>query len=50
MKITLSAAMRARDVSRPHAEHEAEAEAADQASAGLRQPGCLLELAGHVLA
>lgn len=29
MKITLSAAMRARDASRPHAEHEAAARAAD---------------------
>ena len=31
MKITVDAAMRARDVSRPRAEHEALARAADQA-------------------
>ncbi|HWN60079.1 MAG TPA: hypothetical protein VNO25_05365 [Streptosporangiaceae bacterium] len=29
MKVTISAAMRARDVSRPHAEHLADAEAAE---------------------
>jgi len=35
MKVTLSAAMRARDVSRPHPEHVAAAEqAADDAAAG----------------
>jgi hypothetical protein len=33
MKLTLSAAMRARDVSRPRAEHLAEAEAAEASSA-----------------
>jgi hypothetical protein len=38
MKVTTSAAMRARDVSRPHAEHLAQAEAAE-ASAGGSRPG-----------
>jgi hypothetical protein len=33
MKVTLDAAMRARDVSRPHAEHEALAEAGETAPA-----------------
>jgi hypothetical protein len=37
MKLTLNAAMRARDVSRPHPEHIAEAEAAETAEA--RAPG-----------
>jgi hypothetical protein len=41
MKVTLSAAMRARDVSRPHAEHLAYAEAAeaDPAEAGAAEAG-----------
>ncbi len=34
MKVTSGAAMRARDVSRPHAEHLAAAEAAEAAGAG----------------
>jgi hypothetical protein len=43
LKLTLSAAMRARDVSRPHPEHLAEAETAeaaegDAAGAEARQP------------
>jgi hypothetical protein len=33
MKVTLDAAMRARDVSRPHAEHEAAADAGEPAPA-----------------
>jgi hypothetical protein len=33
MKVTLDAAMRARDVSRPHAEHEAVADAGETAPA-----------------
>jgi hypothetical protein len=36
MKVTISAAMRARDVSRPHAEHLAYAEAAEASVAGSR--------------
>jgi hypothetical protein len=36
MKVTTSAAMRARDVSRPHAEHLAFAEAAEASAAGGR--------------
>jgi hypothetical protein len=42
MKLTPNAAMRARDVSRPHAEHLAQAEAADAAIADgsrARSPG-----------
>ena len=38
MKVTASAAMRARDVSRPHAEHLAHAEAAEAGAASSR-PG-----------
>jgi hypothetical protein len=38
MKVTASAAMRARDVSRPHAEHLARAEAVEASAAGSR-PG-----------
>ena len=36
MKVTTSAAMRARDVSRPHAEHLASAEVAEARAAGSR--------------
>jgi hypothetical protein len=36
MKVTISAAMRARDVSRPHAEHLASAEMAEARAAGSR--------------
>jgi hypothetical protein len=36
MKVTTSAAMRARDVSRPHAEHLASAEAAEASAASSR--------------
>ena len=40
MKVTLSAAMRARDVSRPHADHEEAAEEAVRAGRGAaRRPG-----------
>ena len=39
MKITTSAAMRARDVSRPHAEHLASAEAAEASAASSRPAG-----------
>ena len=40
MKLTPNAAMRARDVSRPRAEHLAEAEAAEvKGSAGRAEPG-----------
>ena len=44
MKVTISAAMRARDVSRPHAEHLADAEAAeaDAVRGGPRRPPFLL--------
>lgn len=35
MKVTVDAAMRARDVSRPHAEHEALARAAEEAAGPL---------------
>jgi hypothetical protein len=38
MKVTLSAAMRARDVSRPHAEHETLAAAGDTATPAGRGP------------
>ncbi|MGD0245919.1 MAG: hypothetical protein ABSB59_37120 [Streptosporangiaceae bacterium] len=38
MKLTPTAAMRARDVSRPRAEHLAEAEAAEAAGDELRKP------------
>jgi hypothetical protein len=38
MKLTPNAAMRARDVSRPRAEHVAEAEAAEAAIAGGSRP------------
>jgi len=39
MKVTLSGAMRARDVSRPHADHEADAEEADARAAAPRPAG-----------
>jgi len=39
MKVTTSAAMRARDVSRPHAEHLAYAEAAEASAASSRPVG-----------
>jgi hypothetical protein len=39
MKITLDAAMRARDVSRPHAEHEDQAVANEPQYARARDPG-----------
>jgi len=39
MKITLDAAMRARDVSRPHAEHEDQAVASEPQSARARDQG-----------
>ncbi len=39
MKVTLSAAMRARDVSRPHADHEEAAEEADARAAAPRPAG-----------
>jgi hypothetical protein len=39
MKVTLDAAMRARDVSRPHAEHEAVAEAGEPAPARAPEHG-----------
>lgn len=39
MKVTLSAAMRARDVSRPHDEHEEAAGEADAQAAALGAPG-----------
>jgi hypothetical protein len=39
MKVTLDAAMRARDVSRPHAEHEAVADAGEPAPARAREHG-----------
>jgi hypothetical protein len=39
MKVTTSAAMRARDVSRPHAEHLAYAEAAEASAASSRPAG-----------
>jgi len=39
MKVTTSAAMRARDVSRPHAEHLASAEAAEATAASSRPAG-----------
>jgi hypothetical protein len=39
MKVTLSAAMRARDVSRPHDEHEEAAEEADARAAAQRPAG-----------
>ena len=37
MKVTLDAAMRARDVSRPHAEHEALAHESEPESGGTRE-------------
>jgi hypothetical protein len=43
MKVTVDAAMRARDVSRPHAEHE------DLADAGEPQPGQAREPGGSAL-
>jgi hypothetical protein len=39
MKVTVDAAMRARDVSRPHAEHEDLAEASEPQPAHDREPG-----------
>jgi len=39
MKVTTSAAMRARDVSRPHAEHLADAEATEAGTASSRPTG-----------
>jgi hypothetical protein len=39
MKVTLSAAMRARDVSRPHEDHEEAAEEADARAAAPRPAG-----------
>ena len=39
MKITVDAAMRARDVSRPHAEHEDLADASEPQPAQGREPG-----------
>ena len=50
MKVTLSAAMRARDVSRPHAEHEALASAGEaETGADLEKgsPASLARLAGR---
>jgi hypothetical protein len=37
MKVTVDAAMRARDVSRPHAEHEAAARAGEPAAGQVRE-------------
>jgi hypothetical protein len=39
MKVTVDAAMRARDVSRPHAEHEDVAEASEPQPTQAREPG-----------
>ncbi len=47
LKVTLDAAMRARDVSRPHAEHEADAARADAgAASGAAASGAAGEHAG----
>jgi hypothetical protein len=45
MKVTLSAAMRARDVSRPHAEHEALASAGEAETGAGREKGSPASLA-----
>jgi len=39
MKVTVDAAMRARDVSRPHAEHEDLADASEPQQGQAREPG-----------
>jgi len=50
MKITLDAAMRARDVSRPRSDHEAESRAGEPAAGDARDPATAVAPAGPAAA